>query len=315
VAALVALIALAPRADLAQLDAEAMPSKLATRTLLLDSAALGQRLIAAGAWGHVVLSDDDGKTWRQATRVPTTSTLTSISFVDERRGWAVGHDALILRTTDGGETWEQQHIDREQEAPLLSVWFRDAQFGIGVGAFGMTLETRDGGESWKRRPLTDDPEDDLHLNGIFGGPDGHVFIAAEMGAVYRSRDDGETFERLALPYEGSFWNGLALPDESILVFGMRGHVFRSEDRGETWSEVESGTDQSLQAGTQRADGRIVIVGLGGTVLTSEDGGHSFGATTQPDRRGIASVAESAGGRLLLFGVSGVVEPHSRAAAR
>ncbi|WVM93430.1 hypothetical protein ULG90_05695 [Halopseudomonas pachastrellae] len=31
--------------------------------------------------------------------------LTAVYFVDDKRGWAVGHDSLILNTTDGGATW------------------------------------------------------------------------------------------------------------------------------------------------------------------------------------------------------------------
>jgi photosystem II stability/assembly factor-like uncharacterized protein len=128
--------------------------------------------------------------------VPTRLTLTAVFFADDQHGWAVGHDALILHSSDGGERWEIQHADPEQESPLLSVWFENAQHGIAVGAFSMTLETRDGGQSWESRPLIEGAQGDLHLNEIFGVGRGSVFIAAEAGTVYRSRDAGATFEAL-----------------------------------------------------------------------------------------------------------------------
>jgi photosystem II stability/assembly factor-like uncharacterized protein len=288
----------------------AIPSELATRTLLLDVARAGDRLVAVGEWGHVLLSDDGGKTWRQADSVPTRMTLTEVYFVDDRTGWAVGHDAVVLHTGDGGQTWELQFSAPEEETTLLSVWFENADHGIAVGAFGLTVETRDGGRTWKRRKLIEDSEDDSHLNHLFAGPDDSLFLAAEFGWIYRSRDTGTSWERFHPPYEGSFWGGIRLDGGVILVFGMRGHAFRSDDLGETWEAVDSGTDQSLQAALQLPDGAVVMVGLGGVVATSIDGGRTFRAVIEADRRGIASVALGADGALLLFGETGIKE-HAR----
>lgn len=285
----------------------ATPSRLASKSLLLDAVRAGERIVAVGAWGHVLLSDDEGTSWRQAARVPTQATLTAVGFADPREGWAVGHDGVILHTGDGGERWELQRTSTEDEAPLLSVCFLDRRHGFAVGAFGLLLETRDGGQSWRRRALGGSPDDgeDPHLNHVFRGPQGTLFIAAEFGSVYRSADRGASWTRLQLPYEGSFWGGLALDDGALLVVGMRGHAFRSEDRGESWLRVATGTDQSLQSAALLADGRIVAVGLGGTLLVSADGGRHFTARTEPDRLGIAAALGATERRLLLFGEAGV----------
>ncbi len=284
---------------------QAVPSQLATKTLLLDAARTDGRLVAVGEWGHVLLSDNGGGSWRQAESVPTRVTLTDVAFTDAGRGWAVGHDAVVIHTRDGGETWEVQHQAPEEEVPLLSVWLENDERGLAVGAFGLLIETTDGGETWRRRPLTANAEEDYHLNAIFRGPGDSLFIAAEFGSVYRSLDGGTSWELLHPPYDGSFWGGLAVGEGALLVFGMRGHVFRSEDLGETWQEVNSGTDQSLQSGIIRRDGTIVLVGLGGALLTSDDGGNTFSAAIAPDRRGIAAAAEGLNGTLLLFGETGV----------
>jgi photosystem II stability/assembly factor-like uncharacterized protein len=284
---------------------QAVPSRLAKKTLLLDVARAGDRLVAVGEWGHVLLSADGGGSWRQTISVPTRATLTDVTFVDAKRGWAVGHDAVVIHTRDGGESWELQYQAPEEEVPLLSVWFENAEHGIAAGGFAMLLETTDGGETWRRRPLGANSDDDYHLNAIFAGPGESLFIAAEAGSIYRSLDGGASWERLHPPYEGSFWGGLSLDGEAFMVFGMRGHLFRSDDLGETWQELATGTDQSLQSAIIRSDGSIVVVGLGGVVLTSSDGGRSFSAAIEPDRRGIAAASENTGGRLLLFGETGV----------
>ena len=84
---------------------EAVKSKLANEALLLGVTRAGKRLVAVGEYGDILLSDDEGQSWHQAKKVPTTVTLTAVDFVDDKTGWAVGHDTVILKTEDGGETW------------------------------------------------------------------------------------------------------------------------------------------------------------------------------------------------------------------
>jgi len=276
-------------------------ARLAARSLLLGAARAGSRLVAVGERGHILLSDDDGKSWRQA-EVPTHATLTAVHFPDARRGWAVGHDAVILHTEDGGERWQRQYHDPAREAPLLDVWFRGPQEGYAIGAYGLFLATRDGGKTWRKRSIA---EEDFHLNALAAAPDGRLFIAGEAGHLYRSDDGGWSWRDLPSPYAGSYFGILAPGRGRVLVFGLRGKLFRSEDTGATWEPVPSGTHASLQGGAVLPDGRIVIVGLGGAVLISGDWGRTFSASARPDRRGIATLLPADRHALVLFGESGV----------
>src|ERR1700712_4101634 len=117
----------------------ALESAKASRSLLLDVTHAGKRVVVVGDRGHILYSDDQGKTWVQA-KVPTRQLLTAVYFVDEQHGWAVGHDAQILASGDGGATWSKQFEDLKREAPLLDVWFKDLSTGIAVGAYGAVLQ-------------------------------------------------------------------------------------------------------------------------------------------------------------------------------
>src|ERR1700712_5725559 len=97
-------------------------SAKAAKSLMLDVVHAGSRLVAVGDRGHILYSDDQGKTWTQA-KVPTRQLLTAVFFVDDKHGWAVGHDAQILASEDGGLTWTKQFDDLKRESPLLDVWF------------------------------------------------------------------------------------------------------------------------------------------------------------------------------------------------
>ncbi len=275
---------------------------LATKSLLLDVANMEGVLVVVGERGHILISSDIGATWRQA-KVPTRSTLTGVWFHDKKRGWAVGHDSVIVRTTDGGGTWERVHWAPEDESPLLDVLFLNENRGFAIGAYGAFYVTSDGGASWSSAPISE--EDDFHLNQIARSASGKLYIAAEAGAIYRSDDDGSTWTKLTSPYDGSFFGVLPLEGETVLLFGLRGHMLRSEDAGATWTRVETGTVSMLNAGVRLKDGTIVIVGLGGVVLVSKDAGRTFTLHQQSSRAGIQSVADAGSGTLLLSGEFGV----------
>lgn len=273
----------------------------ASRAPMMAATRAGKRLVAVGDYGTALLSDDDGRTWRQAAQMPTRDTLTAVSFIDERKGWAVGHGGIVLATRDGGENWERLH-SAGNDVVLFSVRFADAERGLVVGAFGYAMETRDGGRSWRKLAVAQGGQEDRHLYHIFAGADATLWITAEAGVVFRSGGGG--FAALTLPYKGSIWGGMALRDGSMLVWGMRGHVLHSADQGRNWRVVSSGTEQAITAGVQMASGEIVLAGLGGAVLRSRDSGRSFIAETLPERLAHTAVLETAGGPLL-FSLSGV----------
>ncbi len=317
-AALAALLLLAP-ALTAQEDAGgvelALVKPLAARSLLLDAVAADGRMVAVGARGHVLISDDGGDTWRQSPSVPTRATLTAVFFHDRDLGWAVGHDAVILRTRDGGENWELLHSAPEEERPFLDVWFADADHGFAIGAYGFFFATADGGDTWEDRLITPvdesgevDPYDlggDFHLNHIARDSSGRLFIAAEAGTIYRSDDGGENWRTLPSPYEGSFFGSLPLAGDSLLLFGLRGNLFRSDDAGESWQAIDTGTVAILNHGLERSDGTVVVAGTAGALLVSNDGGLSFRLAPRPDRQALAAALETGGGDLILIGEFGV----------
>jgi len=156
-------------------------SAKAAKSLILDVVHAGTRLVAVGDRGHILYSDDQGKTWTQA-KVPTRQLLTAVYFVDDKHGWAVGHDAQILASEDGGLTWSKQFEDLKREAPLLDVWFQDVNHGVAVGAYGALLETTDGGKNWQDVSDRLDNQDQFHLNASADcaptGCDGCVLSAA-----------------------------------------------------------------------------------------------------------------------------------------
>ena len=274
---------------------------LALESLLLDAAAGGSRLVVVGERGHVLISTDDGANWTQA-QTPTRALLTAVHMHDDRTGWVVGHDAVILRTGDGGATWQMVHYAPQEERPLLDVWFRDEHTGFAVGAYGYFLATGDGGDTWTSRAIS---EDDYHFNALAPAGARRLFIAAEAGIVYRSDDGGDTWHELLAPYTGSWFGALALDEDQVLLLGLRGHLLHSGDAGEHWTRVATGTNATLTGAIRLRPDLVLITGLDGTLLTSADGGRSVSPVRLAVRQGISAALKLAGGGVLLIGEFGV----------
>lgn len=291
-------------------SARKLPAMPATETrignvLLLDAQRSGKRLVAVGEQGLIFVSEDEGAFWRKVAS-PTDATLTSVAFADDKQGLAVGHDAVILRSLDGGLTWTEVFRDPQQLRPLLRVMFTAPQRAIAIGAYGALFESIDGGATWSERRII---ESDPHFNALARLADGTLLLAGEAGTLLRSFDDGKLWEGLASPYQGSFFGLLPLSDGAVLVFGMRGNIFRSEDRGTHWQAIASGTENTL-FGAAHAEapgaGRIVLAGQNGTVLDSRDAGRSFVPVAMTSSRALSAVrfAGTETKQVLVFGDGG-----------
>jgi len=315
---------------------------LATAALTLDISRVGDTFVVVGERGHVLISEDQGRSWIQQ-RTPTRVPLTGVWFHDRNLGWAVGHDAVILRTEDGGETWCRVYHAPELERPLFDVWFEDARNGFAIGAYGYFLRTSDGGLTWREEPLEivadEEPEPadeaeadddtaagnddgwddegwgddawlddglmtDMHLNRVVLDAAGRIFLMAEAGIILRSDDRGASWRYLDPPYDGSFFGGLAPDAESLLVFGLRGTMFRTWDGGLTWRDIELPVDTSLFGGAPVGQRHIVVVGTSGVMLVSREG-ESFRLVQRPDRKALMSAMGTDDGAVIVIGEPGV----------
>ncbi len=289
----------------------AEPARLAIHSLLLDGAQYQNKMIVVGERGHILYSEDQGHNWIQA-RVPTRVLLTSVFLLDKQHAWAVGHDATIIKSSDGGQNWQLSYSAPDKETPLLDIWFKDKNRGFAVGGYGLFLETRDGGKNWQQRWISE--EDDFHLNDITPALSANgkktdantLFIAAESGVIYRSTDGGASWRTLSTPYPGSFFAALPIASNQLSVFGLRGHLFLSQDNGENWQAITTGTTAMLTHGIKTKTGQCILSGLSGVLLVDNQcNGKALTLIQRPDRSGISALLESDDGELVLIGEAGI----------
>jgi photosystem II stability/assembly factor-like uncharacterized protein len=293
----------APAADVQPRPAEKMA--LTPKSLLLDVTRAGEALVAVGDRGAVILSTD-GQAWEQVD-VPVRAALTAVHFPDPQHGWAVGHDAAIVATADGGKTWTLQNFQPAMEKPLLDVLFLDASRGFAAGAYSLLLATTDGGKTWSEvdAPSIQDEEGaGPHFNSLTRLGNGNLFIAGESGMLAVSGDDGRTWSRLSSPYDSSYFGALPVGERGALVYGLRGNAYVTQDvRSGRWTKLQTNSVASMFGGTLLPGGERVMVGLNGVIFVADASGAVRSLQTPTGTPLSAAVPHNGG--LLAVGESGV----------
>jgi len=145
-----------------------------------------------------------------------------------------------------------------------------------------------------------------HLNAIARTGSGALLIVAERGSAFRSRDNGATWQRLQLPYDGSMFGVIGYEGDHVLAFGLRGHAFESNDLGAHWTPLQTGTELSLMGGVATPDGGAIIVGANGVVLVRAKAGEALHSYVEQSAGIIAAALPvDHGPALFLAGENGV----------
>lgn len=216
---------------------------------------LGAALMAA-----VVLAAP--QTWTQQL-TGVTARLRGISAVSDRVAWASGSEGSVLRTTDGGDSWNAitvpgaEHLDfRDIDAFSSDVAYA---LSIGNGELSRIYKTTNGGRDWALQFAGTDPK--LFLDAM-------AFWSDDRGIAYGDSIDGQfviyvttngrTWERIpsdrlppALPGEGAYaasGTNVAVHGNHVWIGTTASRVLHSPDRGRTWTVTQTPVATSDSAG-------------------------------------------------------------------
>ena len=125
-----------------------------------------------------------------------------IDFVDDKNGFLVGTDRLILETIDGGISWNERNLDIPNQGNfrLISIDFK-GQEGWIAGQPGLILHTNDSGKNWDRLDLGNKLPGDPYLITTIDVDSAE--LATTSGAIYKTVDGGANWEAIVVDTSGS----------------------------------------------------------------------------------------------------------------
>ncbi len=294
----------------------ALKTDLALQGLLLDVAHDGERLLVVGELGHILFSDDDGRSWAHAD-VPISLAITSVAFAGEDQVWATAHDGYLLRSTDNGVTW-QVKLSGSDVARLSVGAIEERVAALETAVEAATPETRDELE-WvldDARFALDEAmggiEDGMTspLLNVWFADDNNGYALGAYNVFLRTRDGGDTWvvegPRLDNPDNYHLYDIVRSSAGTLLIVGEAGTVLRSLDNGEEWLRVEVPYEGSYFGAVAAGDGSLLIFGLRGNVFRSTDEGASWTAVDTGDSRTLMCGGNGGRNSIILAGAAGAV---------
>jgi photosystem II stability/assembly factor-like uncharacterized protein len=211
--------------------------------------------------GGVCVSDDGGKTWRRSGNALPSIAATHIlldpkSPPDARILYVSGFGKGVFKSVDSGKTWDMKNQGIEQKEPFAWRFARD-----GRGALYLVVARRS--------------ED-----GSYGNEND--------GALYRSTDGADHWERLKLPKGVNGPNGITVdPEDSKRLYlaawgrnagreALDGGIFLSTDAGASWRNVLSIDQHIYDVTVDPRDPNIVYAcGFESSAWRSADRGENW----------------------------------------
>ncbi len=328
----------------AVLERPAMKTARAPHMAALAIARAGARLVSVGEAGVVLLSDDNGQSWRQAD-VPVSVSLTAIQFVDDRAGYATGHMGVVIKTTDAGEHWTRL-MDGIRAADLTLQRAEAVRAALPEEADEALVKRAERGIRDARLLVKDGPDkpflgllfSDAENGYVFGAYNlilhtadggktwaswadrvdnprglhlygmtaaaGHLFLAGEQGLLLRAEAEGTRFERIESPYKGSYF-GIDSVGDVVVAYGLRGNAYRSADGGDSWQKIDTGTTASISGASALPGGGLVLVSQRGDLLVGKNPLGAFNEQRANPPLPLAGLAMAADGTPVAASLAGV----------
>lgn len=203
---------------------------------LNDVAYTSTRIIAVGAGGKIISSENDGKDWKI---IPSnvTSNLNQIKMF-EQVGYILS-DNTLLKTENGGDTWFELEKPDLSYPYLSKMYFYSANIGFLLGERKL-YKTTDGGKSWKKQttPNTFDTQTDLSFINETTG-----FMCGRSKSLFFTTNGGDSWQAATPPATTDFFTNFLTINFTSANIGylsdQNGNIYQTNNSGVTWNKIST----------------------------------------------------------------------------
>ncbi|MCY7375974.1 MAG: hypothetical protein LH472_08385 [Pyrinomonadaceae bacterium] len=233
-----------------------------------------------GSGGTFLSTKDGGGIWTRNKHF-NDDTIRQVYFTDEQNGWllcerdlfALGKNSpsYLLKTVDGGATWEQVELANPQRRRITKIFFDKYDSGIAIGEGGTFFAMSGDKKAWKQKPS---PARFLLFDGLFTGEWNGVVVGAG-GAIFFTEDAGLSWTKANLVGESKAKLNAVffINQRNGWTVGTEGKIFQTLNGGKIWREQKSSVAKDLTSVFFNSTAEGWAVGNEGTILHTMTAGN------------------------------------------
>ncbi|MDX1456034.1 MAG: YCF48-related protein [Marinobacter sp.] len=199
---------------------------------------------------------------RSDLEVGPVNPLLDVWFENTEHGFVVGAYGMILRTQDGGETWQDWsgRLDNPSGYHLNGITSITGGGLVIVGEAGQIHVSVDNGETWE---LRDSPYDGSLFGVVGTGHVNEILVFGLRGNVFLSTDLGNSWKMVPSNASATLNAGSVAEDGRIILVGNGGAVLVSSNGAESFREYFRGDRQGVMSVVPVSETRLLLLGEGG----------------------------------------------------
>ena len=205
--------------------------------------------------------------WQLKT-VSSEKNLNSIYFTDNLNGFIAGSSGLILKTTNGGQSWSEVNIN--SKADFNSICFVNGRIFCS-GEKGILLKWGFTLKSWDK--INTNTNETLFYTKFINDNTG--FICGSNGVILKSVDGGLIWQSFITAKRENLFSIDFVDDQTGFAIGWNGTILKTDNQGLTWVPIKINYKSYLKNILFINQFLGFIVGGDGLVLRTENGGNSW----------------------------------------
>ena len=223
------------------------------------------RAVVVGQNGAIFLRATDGS-WTKA-QSGTDARLFGISINSRGDAVAVGSFGTIIKSTDGGKTWQpapanwSDYAENGEEPHLYDAFVDEAGVATVIGEFGLILRSTPEDASWRALHRGEESLFALDLQ-----PSGIGYAVGQSGAVVTTKDAGQTWQKIDVGTKAILLGVRVMDERRVLITALREAV-ESRDGGATWKALTAPevTKNWMLGVAESESGSALLVGQSGRI--------------------------------------------------
>jgi len=253
----------------------------------------------ASSGGSIQRTTDGAVTWTQAAQFGPS--LFGLEQADATTLYAVGQSLQLVKSTDGGATWERKTVSGVPGGDLGSIRCSDADNCLLAMRQGNRIvKTTDGGDTFTAATPPAESAFAVELASATRG-----LAVGNFGSAVLSDDGGDTWRVVGGRLTDDFTVLEGATDRIAYAGGRAGALARTTDAGQTWANVSPPTSLGIRAVAAPTASRLFVLAEDGTVQRSDNGGASYRLLNTGTPIGARDLVATDANHVVVIGTRGV----------